>query len=260
MGKRTIYSIVLSILIISSTAWAGQFGAPEPVAKDGRGSMGIGYFYFQNEMKPDDSVNFKETKVKQQQMFVQFSAAANRVEGYVRIGGARLKVDDAFVTTFPNTTGFKSDFDDSGVLFGTIGARGVFDITPNFGIGLFFQASLSDNYEDSTTGAYLGVPITQKLKYKTPWEIAGGLAFQGKFDQLIVYAGPFLYNCGSEVEATATAPTLGVQASQDTNYKSKSNFGGFGGLRFIIGKGFSIELEGQYINDWSAGGLFAYSF
>jgi hypothetical protein len=263
MRKIVIFTAVILLCAFGNSS-AGQFGAPQPIAKDGGSSMGLGYFYYQNKWEPNDAVNFKESKVTQQQVYLQFTAATKYIEGYLRVGGASVKVDEAFLsaatTGNPNYQGFKSEFDDSGKVFGTIGARGIFEINPNFGIGFFAQASLSDNYEDSTSGTYLGIPVTQELKYKTPWEIAGGIAFQGKIQNLIVYAGPYLYTAGSKVEATATLPTLGVRASADTSYQAKSNFGGVAGLRFNIGSGFSVEIEGQYSEEFSAGGIFSYSF
>jgi hypothetical protein len=36
--------------------------------------------------------------------------------------------------------------------------------------------------------------------------------------------------------------------------------GGMGGLRFKFGKNFSAEVEGQYTDEFSAGGMFTVSF
>jgi hypothetical protein len=232
MHKSRVIFILVGLILVAflGTAYAGHFGAPQPIAPENRGSLGIGYFFHQNTWQSKDGNS--ERDIEQNQIYVQFSAATKYVEGYLRIGGADLKIDD--VPASGNT------FKDDGRVFGTVGARAIIELTPYFGIGPFFQASLYDNFKDSSSG--------QPIEFNNPGEIAGGLAFQGKIGRFIVYAGPYLYWLYTKDELT------------DTSFESKSNFGGMAGIRITIDKGFSIEAECQYLDKVSAGVQLSYSF
>ena len=258
--------LILCFVFLGTTAFAGQFGAPEPLAKkDGRVSLGIGSFYSQNEWEPKEGINVQSTKAKSYQHYIQLSISAGTIETYFRIGGSNIKVENAYVTggtaNDPNIDGFKSEFKDGYNLFGTVGVKGVIDINENFAIGPFAQATLSDDYEDSTGGTVYGMPYTQNLKFKSPWEIDVGVAFQYRNRGFVAYAGPFLYWGDSRVEGSYT-PHEGAVAipSWDTKYEMKDIFGGMAGLRIPILPGLNIEIEGQYTNQWSAGANISYGF
>lgn len=234
MKKAIIILSVFVVSFLSVSAFAGQFGAPQPMALENNGSLGIGYFFHQNTWQPKGVADPLEYKAKVNEVYVQFSLATKYVEGYLRLGGADVKADDAFA---PGDA-----FQDNGKVFGTVGARAILELTPYFGFGPFFQASLYGDFEDrsSTTG--------QTLKFNSPGEIAGGLALQGKIGGFIVYAGPYLYWSQTKDEVT------------DITYESTSNFGGMAGMRITIDKRFSIEAECQYLDKVSAGVQFSYSF
>jgi opacity protein-like surface antigen len=232
MKGRLIIAAILSTFIATSIAAAGQFGAPQPVANPNGFALGVGYFYSNNLWEPQNNTLDRDWKMTRNEVYIQASGATKYIEGYVRLGGANMNLEDG--------KGIGNDFEDSGVIFGSVGARGIYPITPNFGIGPVFQASLYDNFTDSLAG--------QEIKLKTPWEVGLALAFQGNIgDNLIIYAGPYLFWSGFDVDGGAT-------------WETKSNFGAMGGVRFKFNKTFSIEVEGQYTDEFSAGGMFTVSF
>lgn len=232
MRVRLITTTILFTFIATSIAIAGQFGAPQPVANDKGFALGVGYFYSQNKWEPRDNTIDKDWKMTRNEVYIQASGALKYIEGYVRLGGSDMKLEDGL--------GVGNDFDDSGKAFGSVGARGIFYVTPSFGIGPVFQASVYDNFKD-TAG-----PVTVEMK--NPWEVGLALAFQGNIgDNLILYAGPYLFWSQFKVE-------------DGPSWEAKSNFGGMGGIRFKFNRIFSIEAEGQYTNELSAGAVFNVSF
>ncbi|MBT9537784.1 MAG: hypothetical protein IVZ94_06590 [Nitrospirae bacterium] len=52
----------------------------------------------------------------------------------------------------------------------------------------------------------------------------------------------------------------GETGTASTTLKEKNNIGGFAGVRVPLGKGFSVEVEGQYKSRFSFGGALTYSF
>ena len=232
MHKSRVIFILAGLILIAflGTAYAGQFGAPQPMALENSGSLGIGYFFHQNTWQTKGGASYRE--IEQNEIYVQFSAATRYVETYLRLGGADLKVNDVFQT--------RDKFKDNGKFFGTLGVRAILEITPYFGLGPFFQTSIYDNFEDKSSG--------QTVKFKSPWDIAGGFALQGKIGGFIVYAGPYLYWSQAKDEFT------------DTSIESRRKFGGMTGMRITILKRFNIEAELQYLDKVSAGAQFSYSF
>ena len=149
MKKLTVIVAVLILFVTSSMVHAGQFGPPEPAAKEGKATLGIGYFYYSSKFKPTDTVNWEEGKGTQNQAYLQLGYGFTKNwEAYLRVGGADSKGKDSFLTNAddPNASGFKSDFKDGLKPFGTIGVKGVFNVSPSFGIGPFIQASLGSSH------------------------------------------------------------------------------------------------------------------
>ena len=254
MKKMTLVVMTLILFMAANVALAGQFGPPEPVAKEGKISLGLGYSYYSAKWKPKDTEDWLKGKVTQNQAYIRGSYSfIKNWEAYLGIGGADIKAKDAFDFDRPQ------DFKDSLKPFGTIGIKGVFDIAPEFGVGPFFQASyVFSDYKDEKTGTVLGIPVTETLKYKNPWDVNLGVGFQCKLENIILYAGPFVYWNKAKVEAEATA--LGITLTDSTTYKEKNHVGGFTGMRFSLGKGFNFEVEGQLKSKFSAGGSLVYSF
>ncbi len=226
--KRTISVVsALIVFLVCGSAFAGYFGAPQPTANENGFALGIGYFYSQNKWEPKDNTTGKDFKMIRNEVFVQASGASKFVEGYLRIGGADFKLEEA--------KGPGDDFKDGSKLFGTVGAKAAFPITKYFAIGPFIQGSLYDSYTDSG------------IKFQNPWELSLGLALQGTFDRVLVYAGPYLFWSQSKVE-------------NDSTWEAKNNIGGVVGARVKVTRNFGIEIEGQYTNAVSAGAFLSWSF
>ena len=265
MKKRVLVFAVLMLFAMGSVVYAGQFGPPEPAAKEGRAVLGIGYFYSSAKMKPDDTTNFKESKMTRNQAYVHLGyGLAKNWEAYLKVGAADDKAAPGFETT--NRSGIKSDFKDGYKPFGTIGVKGVFNVSDSFGIGPFFQASIYSSYEDSTSGTNSGFSETQTFKVKNPREINLGLGLQGKIGETIIYAGPVAYWTKFKAEGTGKltgavyAATGTDTATASMTYKEKKNIGGFAGIRIPLSKSLKLEVEGQMKSRFSMGGALTYAF
>lgn len=224
--KVTFMLVGLIVVVFLGTASAGQFGAPEPLASSGNISLGIGYFYNSDKLE----LGSEDYRFSQNQIYLQFSATLEKIEFYIRGGGADFKLENAF----PN-----GDFNDNYKLFGTMGVKGMLDINDYLGIGAFAQGSLFSTYK------------SQGVEIKDLGEADVGLMLQGKFDKIRVYAGPFLYWTHAKAEST-------VSGSSGLN--QSNNFGGVAGIRVPIAQGINIEIEGQYRQEFSAGAAISYSF
>ncbi|MBA3071603.1 MAG: hypothetical protein FP829_05515 [Nitrospirae bacterium] len=277
MKKLVLVIAIAAIFVTGSMVYAGQFGPPEPAAKEGKVALGIGYFHYSAKSKPKDTVagvvstagdtvNWDEGKGTSNQAYLQLGYGFTKNwEAYLRVGGADSKAKDAFYTG-AYSAGFKSDFNDGYKPFGTIGVKGVFNVTPSFGIGPFFQATLSSSYKDSTSGTLEGYSVTQEVKVNNPREINLGVGLQGKIGDVIIYGGPVAYWAKHKAEWTgkvvgATWAVTGTDTlAFSTTYKEKNNIGGFAGVRVPLGKGLSLEVEGQMKSKFSMGGALTYSF
>ena len=268
MKKLILAIAIAAIFVTGSMVYAGQFGPLEPAAKEGKTALGVGYFYYSAKWKTKD-VGWDESKVTQNQAYLQLGyGVAKNWEAYLRVGGADSKLKDVFTTNADDSTraGFKSDFKDGYKPFGTIGVKGVFNVTPSFGIGPFLQASLYSSYKDSTSGTVSGYSETQEWKVKKPREINLGIGLQGKIGETIIYGGPVAYWAKAKIQETfkvvgATYVATGTNTlASSTTYKEKNNIGGFAGVRLPLGKGINIEVEGQMKSKFSFGGALTYSF
>jgi hypothetical protein len=242
---------------------AGLFGSPEPTAQAGKLSIGVGYLNYLDKWEPDDRsflifpIFWDEMEVRQNQIYVQASYGfVKNWEFYLRLGGADVKVEDAFFGL--------QDFEDDFKFSGTVGIKGLFYKKDNyFGIGPFLQATaLLQDYEDEISG-YVIVnnsifPATFKLEYQNALMVDGGVAFFLKYNDVSLYGGPF-YSWG-ETEVEGKVSAMGISVSDSTDYEEKNNFGGFLGLRVYLGEGFNLEVEGQLKNKFSFGAALTYSF
>lgn len=247
------------IAIAGATAQAGQFGPPEPAAKDGEVLFGVGYFHYSDKGTVQGAGGSMGSKITANQVYAQASHGfMKNAESYLRLGAMDLKVSDAFATG-PGLSGFESGFNNGLKPFVTVGAKGIFNITPTLGVGPFLQASLYSNYKDSTAGRVLGFPATQELKVKNLREIDAGVALQGKIGRVIVYGGPFAYWTRADVDWTGTITGIGADSDSGT-YKGKNNFGGFAGVKVPVGGKLALEFEGQQKSNLSVGASLTYSF
>ena len=228
-NSRGIFVLIgMTFFSFLGTASAGQFGAPEPAAASRYISVGGGYFYNSDTWKfGSKSQDYKFT---QNQIYLQFGAAHQNIEFYIRVGAADFKLGNAF----PN-----GDFTDNYKPFGTMGVKGFIEINSYVGIGLFAQGSIFSSYK------------SQSVEIKDLNEVDFGLMLQGKINRICVYAGPFLYATHAKAEPTTTG---------SDSFNQSNNFGGVAGIRIPISKGINFEVEGQYRQEFSAGGAITYSF
>jgi hypothetical protein len=253
--KRNLALVLLALFsfLIVLPAGAGQLGAPEPIANDSSVSLGVGYSFLSSKVQFQGSDKFT---LDQHQVYGQLSAAYRNAEGYLRVGGSTMRLKDAFATSLPGVTlaGFKNEFeDDSSRAFLAAGAKYKFDISKYISIGPSVQVSIFDEYKDQTTGMVNGIPITQSLEISGAYRFDGAAFLQLNLRPVHLYAGPFIYWIRSDVESTS------LRVSGDKMQES-GNFGGAGGIRIKLPMGLNIEIEGQYAERFSAGGLISYAF
>ena len=267
MKKLVLVIAIAAIFATGSMVYAGQFGPPEPAAKEGKVSLGVGYFYYSAKSKPkdkymDEDLSWPENKSTSNQAYLQLGYGFTKNwETYLRVGGADLKIKDA-ITESDFTNSGPKDFKDGLKPFGTLGIKGLLYESRSFGIGPFLQASLSSSYKDEWTLNELGWSDQGyvKVKFKKPWEVNLGVGLQGKIGETIIYGGPVAYWTRSKVELSAANLDTGNTYSASTTYKEKNNIGGFAGVRVPLGKGLSLEVEGQMKSKFSMGGALTYSF
>jgi len=266
MKKVMVVVVALVFVLTGSIAYAGQFGPPEPAAKNGKVSLGLGYFYYSAKLKLND---LGEGKVTSNQAYLQLGyGLAKDWEAYVRVGGADMKAKEVF--EFDNST---PDATNGLKPAGTIGVKGIFNVNNSFGIGPFLQASISSSYKETKTGTLTIGDVdgdgtddtinTETFKIKNPWEVNLGIALQGKIGEAIIYGGPVAYWQKSkvEIELAGTGSTGALLSGKESlTAKEKNNIGGFAGVRVPLSKNLNLEVEGQYKSEFSMGGALTYSF
>jgi hypothetical protein len=227
-------SYLLSVALFLFTigvSFAGQFGPPEPTAKECKPSIGIGYFYSESKMKSGDTGNLV---FKSNQVYLQgsFSFVKNW-EVFGRIGGADMK---------EHVSGLK----DGMKAFGSLGVRGLLYDDGLFGFGPIIQGNFYSKHNDTTISG--GVP--ERFTVENSWDGSVGLAAQIKTNRVVFYYGPFVYMARNKLKVQNDSTTM----------KEKQNLGGFLGVNVSAIKGLNIGLEGQYTGRFSVGGTVNYSF
>ena len=264
MKKLILAIAIAAIFATGSIAYAGQFGPPEPAAKEGKVSLGLGYFYSSAKFKPKNTEDWEEEKISQNQTYLQIGYGFTKNwEAYLRVGGADLKVKNIIDDPDMTNSGPK-DFKDGLKPFGTLGVKGVIYESDNksFGIGPFVQATLYSSYKDEWTLNELGWSDQgyAKAKIKNPSEINLGVSAQVKIGEILLYGGPVAYWYKVKGEFDAQNLTSGESGSDSTTYKEKNNIGGFAGVRIPLSKSLNLEVEGQYKSEFSMGGALTYAF
>jgi hypothetical protein len=242
MKKNIIFVFVCLVIVFSfSTANAEYLGSMEPVSSGPlwKVSMGLGYQYYSDKIE----IGSTSYTLNQNQVFLELSATVRNIEGYIRVGGADLQVNDIFN---PNIYGGKSDFkDDTFKAFLTAGGRGSIPISPNFSINPFLQATFYPDYNDHADGTIGGLPVRQELEFSF-YKVETGLLLQANLKPVTFYIGPIFYWIRGDVNKT--------------EFEEKGNIGGAAGIKLSLGGNFSIGIEAQYRQEFSAGGMINYSF
>lgn len=244
---------------MNSVATAGGlFGSPQTISKEAGGlNTAVGYRYHEDTFKGDT-----EHVIRQNQIYSQAAyGSSDRWEIYGRIGMSDLKIFDAFTSTDVSTTTYKDHFEENWKFFGTLGAKGFYPFNNIFGIGAFIQGSYTfSNYTDEIVGVHNATPFVTDLKIKNLWDVNFGVSFQATVPYGIkLYAGPYVYY--AQADACFSSAVPGIQSgNQEVLWKNKSLAGGFFGADIPLGKGFRLNIEGQYTDRFSIGSAIAYTY
>jgi hypothetical protein len=266
LGRREIHTKILSVIGISLfiiftvsgiAAAGGLFGSPQTVSKaEGGLHTGIGYWYQEDKYKDGTDHVFR-----QNQIYSHLGYGARNWEMYGRIGIADLKISDAFRSSQASTTTSKDDFEDNWKFLGTLGAKVFYPFNKTFGIGAFLQGSYYfTDFKDQASGTLNGAPYTAELKVRGLWDINFGVGFQATVPKDIkLYIGPYLYYSEAKISPTTNIPGLEFSAGNVT-VQNKTKGGGFAGVDIPIGRGFHLNMEGQYSERFSVGTAVTYSY
>jgi hypothetical protein len=98
------------------------------------------------------------------------------------------------------------------------------------------------------------------MKVKYLWDVNFGIGVQASVPYGIkLYAGPFIYY--TEADAYLSGPVPGIQSgAEKTSLKNASAVGGFFGVAVGLGRGFGLNIEGQYSDRFSAGSAITYTY
>ncbi|MDW8003032.1 MAG: hypothetical protein RMJ39_10315 [Deltaproteobacteria bacterium] len=239
--------LVVFLVLVSLPVWAGEFGPLEPSAKEGKFSLGVGYFY--EQLKWEAATLFEEKtepfKTKSNQFYLQGSFGVTKGwEIFARVGVADAKLKEEYI-----------DFKDGYKFFGTIGAKGVVYSTKGFNIGPFVQASLFSQYKDSLIEDQTKIDFKLKNRFDLNLGLLGQANINNNF---FVYLGPFYAYNRTKLEVKVSE--LGVSVSDSDTVKAKAPIGGVIGLGGQIAKNLRFNAEAQIRNRISAGASLSYSF
>jgi hypothetical protein len=176
-----------------------------------------------------------------------------------RIGLSDVKISDVFRSAEASTATSRDDFADRWNFYGTLGAKGFYPFNSSFGIGAFVQGSYYFcDFADTVSGTRGGAPFTAEVKVKDLWDVNFGLGFQATVPKGIkLYIGPYLRY--SEARMSLSPGVPGLESAND-DVKNAALLGGFGGADIPLGRGFRLNLEGQYSERLSLGAAVTYSY
>jgi len=258
---KSLKAIVIILFVIlmapGRAAAGGPFGSPQSVGKEAGGiHTGIGYWFHEDNYK-----NGTERVTRQNQVYSELGYGSRKGwEITVRVGMSDLKLIDAFSSTASTATS-KTDFEEHGKFFSTLGAKGFYPFNQTFGMGAFIQGSYYfSDFTDNLSGTQSGAPFSVEVRVKNLWDVNFGMGFQATVPYGIkIYIGPYVHY--SELKVSPSKDVVGAAfASGETTMKNKNVFGGFTGIEVPLAKGFRLNLEGQYTERLSAGAAVLYVY
>lgn len=242
----------------SAATAGGLFGPPQTVSsKAGGPNTAIGYMYHKDTYKDGT-----DQVIKQNQIYSQVAYGNENIwEIYGRLGISDLKIFDAFSSTNVLTTTSKNDFEENWKFFGTLGAKGFYPINKTFGIGAFIQGTYNfSNFTDEIAGINNTTPYLAALKIKNLWDVNFGIGFQVIIPYGIkLYLGPYIYYSEANASLSANIPGLKF-GTENVLLKNKSIAGGFVGADIPLAKGFRLNIEGQFAEQFSLGTAVTYTY
>ena len=179
---KSLKAIVIILFVIlmapGRAAAGGPFGSPQPVGKEAGGiHTGIGYWFHEDNYK-----NGTERVTRQNQVYSELGYGSRKGwEITVRVGMSDLKLIDAFSSTASTATS-KTDFEEHGKFFSTLGAKGFYPFNQTFGMGAFIQGSYYfSDFTDNLSGTQSGAPFSVEVRVKNLWDVISAWAFRPPF-------------------------------------------------------------------------------
>jgi hypothetical protein len=257
MKTFAVLAMVLGLLILSSAAYADQYGAPEPTAKAGGFALSVGHTYYDSKWKSSDFAN--NIKVSQSRIFAQGSYSfMKNWEAYVRGGVADFRskdfYDDSSAGLF-GATGW-GNFRDGYQPYGAVGVKGILYSDGIFALGAFAQGTYQ--FAEYKSTILVNAANNVEFKFKNPWDVTFGVAGQVKVMGAVLYGGPLAYWTGAKVEANGV--DAGIAVSDSARPHEKNHVGGFLGIKAPLYKGLGISAEVQLKSEISTGASLTYLF
>ncbi|MCE5263553.1 MAG: hypothetical protein LLG97_08475 [Deltaproteobacteria bacterium] len=170
-----------------------------------------------------------------------------------------MRLIDAFNSSATSTS--KTDFEENGRFFGTLGAKFFYHFSGRVGIGAFIQGTYYfSDFTDDVSGSQGGMPFSLGLRIKNFWDANLGMGLQFTAPHAVkMYIGPYFHY--SEFKVTPSGNVSGLSlASGETVMRSDDDFGGFAGIEIPLAKGFRLNLEGQFRERLSTGLAVTYTY
>jgi len=254
-----VIAALLMFFVPGTAVPSGLFGPPQSLSRDEGGlNTSIGYGYHEDKIENGDDFVIRQNQLYSQ---VAYGGARRLWEVYGRIGIADLEIEDAFRSESASTTSSGDDFEENGEFFGTLGAKVFYPLRGAFGVGAFIQGSyFFGDFKDRVSGIQNGESYSTELKVKDFWDVYSGIALQAAVPYgVILYAGPYVYYSEAKASSSRNIPGLKLAAEDDT-LENKTAVGGFAGVQVPLGKGFSLNLEGRYSEEFSVGIAVNYTY
>jgi hypothetical protein len=254
-----ILFLLMLFFIPGTSVASGLFGSPQPLAREEGGlSTAIGFGHHEDKFERDSD----SYTIRQNQVYSQVAYGARHIwEVYGRIGMADLEIDDAFRPAASSITSSHNDFEENEKFFAALGAKAFYPFNGTFGIGVFVQGYYSfDNFSDEVSGIRNGTPYRMELKVKELWDVRSGIGLQAKAPcGVVLYIGPYVYYSEAKISPSHRISGLGL-ASENATLKNKTEVGGYAGMQIPLGKGFSLNVEGQYSERFSIAAAITYTY
>ncbi|HEY5995908.1 MAG TPA: hypothetical protein VIU29_02760 [Candidatus Deferrimicrobiaceae bacterium] len=199
-----------------------------PVGNEGTGSFAVGAGFQLRELALSSRKSeFPGITARQKLYYAQVSAESYGWEWTGRLGGADFSDGRQF------DAGLKP--------FAGVGVRGTLygDRMGDYGVTASLRADLFSRY---TADTEVGPRLQGLVRVKDFWDAEAALTGYRHFDRLTVYAGPVLEYVEAKIYRT-TFSGPGIDTTNDSYYKKKSNAGVAGGLSWQQG-GKRIGVEG----------------
>jgi hypothetical protein len=236
----------------------GMFGPPQTLSKkEGGLNTAIGYQYVQDTLKNDLEHVFRQHQIYSHAAW----GASNLWEIYGRVGISDLKISDAFASSNTLTAVSKTDFEENWKFFGTLGGKIFYPFDDHLGVGAFIQWTYHfSNYTDDVVGVYHATPFAADLKIKNLWDVKAGLALQAAVVWNIkIYGGPFVDYTQADARLPAPIPGL-LMGGRDDVLRNTSKVGGFLGVDMPLLRGFRLNIESRYTDQFSIGSAVTYTY